>query len=114
MGGLGMAVTTEAGAIEDVADGQRLIIFAILLYIVTAVLISTSGEIFGLLGFGSIVLAIVGLLKLADGLGYPTGIKALLIVLAFVPLASLIMLLIVNGKATEALKAAGYKVGLFG
>ena len=101
-------------AIEDVADGQRMIIAAILLNIVTAVLVTTAGEIFGLVGLGALLLAIVGLVKLADGLGYSLGIKILLIVLTFFPLISLVMLLIVNGRATEALKAAGYTVGLLG
>ncbi|MDQ3954330.1 MAG: hypothetical protein M3285_02110, partial [Actinomycetota bacterium] len=58
--------------------------------------------------------ALFGLLRLGSGLGYSSAQKAVLVVLAFVPLASLAMLAIVNGRATKALKAAGYKVGFFG
>lgn len=100
--------------IEAVADGQRMVIFAILLYIATAIVITAVDEIFGLLGIGAVVLGIIGLLKVASGLGYSTGVKVLLVVLVFVPIASLLMLVIVNGKATKALKADGYKVGLLG
>lgn len=106
--------TAEARSIEDVADGQRMVIWAILLYIFTVIIASTAGEIFGLVGIGALILAIMGLLRLADGLGWTTGTKILLIILVFVPLVSLLMLLIVNGRATQALKAAGYKVGLMG
>ena len=107
-------VTQTTGSIEDVVDGQKLIIWAILLNILTAVLVTTVGEIFGLVGIGAFVLAIVGIVKLADGLGYSLGIKIVLFVLAFVPVVSLLTLAILSGRATQALRAAGYTVGLFG
>jgi hypothetical protein len=108
------ATPTPDDRIDDIADGQRMIIFAILLNIATAIVVTTVAEIFGLIGIGAVVLAIIGLLNVASGLGYSTGVKVLLIVLVFVPIASLLMLVIVNGKATEALKAHGFKVGLLG
>ena len=106
---------TEAGGpIEDTAIGQKFILYGILVYIVAIVLQVAVDPIFGLVALGTVVLGIVGLLKLSDGMGWSTGVKVLLIVLLFVPLAALIMLALVNGKATEKLKAAGYKVGLMG
>lgn len=60
------------------------------------------------------VAAIIGLLRLTSGLGYSTGHQILLFLLVFVPLASLIMLVIVNARATKALRAGGYHVGLLG
>jgi hypothetical protein len=35
-------------------------------------------------------------------------------VLMFVPLVNLIVLLVVSGRATRALRGAGYRVGLLG
>jgi hypothetical protein len=45
---------------------------------------------------------------------YSTAVGILLGVLALLPCINLIMLLIVNGKATSVLRAHGIKVGLLG
>lgn len=45
---------------------------------------------------------------------YGTGLGILLGILSLVPLLGLVVLLIVNGKATGLLKQNGVKVGLFG
>ncbi|MCX6376002.1 MAG: hypothetical protein NTU88_08240, partial [Armatimonadetes bacterium] len=45
---------------------------------------------------------------------YGAGVGILFGVLALIPLVSLIMLLIVNGKATNTLRSNGVKVGFFG
>ena len=100
--------------VADVAEGQKLIIYAILVNILAAVLRVTLGEIFGLIQLGAIVLAIIGLMRLAGGMGWSTGVKVLLVILALIPLVSLVMLVIVNGRATERLRANGYHVGLMG
>jgi hypothetical protein len=109
-----MSAAGTDGSIEDVAAGQRMIIFAILLNIVAAILSVTVAESLIWLGAGATVLAILGLVRLSDGLGYSGGTKILLIILSFFPLIALVMLLVINDKATKALRAAGYKVGLFG
>lgn len=106
--------TDTSGSIEDVASGQRLVIFAILANIIGAILSRTADPIWGLVLIASGVVAIVGLLRLSKGLGYSTGKKVLLVIAAFIPLVSLIMLVMVNQRANEALKNAGYKVGLLG
>jgi hypothetical protein len=106
-------------SLRDLASGQKLIILAIginLLAIVlnylldelTAQLLTAAATLVG------IVLAITGLLRLAGGLGYSTGMKVILIVLLFVPLVSLITLVILNSRATRILREHGYRVGLFG
>jgi len=105
---------SPGGPIEDVVEGQKLVLYAILVYILAIVLQLAVDQIFGLVALGSVVLGIMGLLKLSDGMGWSTGVKILLILLLFVPLGSLIMLALVNSRATERLKAAGYKVGLMG
>jgi len=44
----------------------------------------------------------------------PTPIKIVIGVCMFIPLVSLITLLLLNSRATTALRAAGYRVGLLG
>ena len=106
---------TPDASIEDVRVGQKMILYAILINIASLVARAVLGDIWLLLfGLVSAVLAVGGVLRLSTGLGYSTGVKILLIILVFVPLISLITLAIINGKATERLKAAGYRVGLMG
>ena len=100
--------------IEEVATGQKMVIYAVLIYIVAIVLQMAVNQYLGLVGLAAAVLAILGIIKLAKGLGMSTGIQIVLVILMFIPLVSLITLLILNSKATERLKEAGYKVGLLG
>lgn len=101
-------------AIEDVAAGQKMIIWSIVLNIVSVMVSTGFADLWVVVALAAIALGITGLLRLAKGLGYSTATKVILVILAAIPLVSLIMLLIVNGRATKALKAAGYRVGLLG
>ena len=105
---------SEEASMENLASGQRMIIYAILLNLVSAVLRVTLGDIWFLGGLLAAVLAIIGLVRVAEGLHYSTPVKILLIVLVFLPLVNLVMLVIVNARATEALRKHGYQVGLLG
>lgn len=98
---------------NDVATGQRMVIGSIVLNIAS---IFTRGvaDLWILLAIAAIGLGVTGLLRMADGLGYSKGKKIGLVILAAIPLVGLVMLLIVNGRATKALRASGYKVGLLG
>ena len=58
--------------------------------------------------------ALVGTFKLCTGMGFSMASRVILLVLMFVPLVSLIVLLVLNAKATARLRAAGYHVGLLG
>jgi len=106
----------DVPSIEKVASGQKLIIYAILVNFLTAALVAAFGniEIAGLLGIAAIVMALIGMFRLAGGLGYSTAVKIILLVLLIIPLISLITLLVLNSRATKALRGAGYKVGLLG
>lgn len=106
--------TIQSHNIGNVVSGQKLIIWAILLNILTYGLQYVIGNIAGLLFIAVIVLSLVGLFKLASGLGYSIASKIGFIILLIIPLIGLITLLILNSKATQALRAAGYRVGLFG
>jgi hypothetical protein len=103
-----------SGSLNEVAEGQRWIIYAILVNVAAIVLRTAVSDVWALLGLVSAGLAIVGVIRLATGLGYSTGIKVLLVILVFIPVVSLITLAILSSRATTALKAGGYKVGLLG
>ncbi len=105
---------TTAQPIENVASGQKLIIYAILVNFLTFGLQAAFGDIAGLVGIVAIIMSLVGMFRLASGLGYSTGAKIGLIILLLVPLVGLITLLVLNSRATKALQGAGYKVGLLG
>ncbi len=102
-------------AVEELAAGQRMVIFAILINISSIVLAQAVHQYFGLgVAVLGAVLAVVGVLKMATGLGLSPVVKILVVILMFVPCISLLTLLILNQKATTILKEAGYKVGLLG
>jgi hypothetical membrane protein len=103
-----------APTLDDVASGQKLIIYSILVNFVAIAAQSASRSLSVVLSIGALVLALVGLFRLASGLGYSTPIRVLLAVCMFLPLVNLITLLVLSSKATRALRDAGYKVGLMG
>lgn len=106
--------TLNEQSIGKVASGQKLIIYAILVHLLTICLQLVIGENAALLGIVAVVMSWIGFLRLASGLGYSTGAKIGLVILLLVPLIGLITLLVLNSRATKALTEAGYKVGLFG
>ncbi len=52
--------------------------------------------------------------RLARANGNSVGVTILLMLLMFVPLVSLIVLLVINNRATNLLRGAGIRVGLMG
>ncbi len=108
----------EAGAdknLREIAAGQKMVIFAILLHFAAfALYYYTRNPISGLVALAGSVLAIIGVIRLAVGLAQAMGLKIFFIILMFIPLISLITLLILNSIATKRLREGGYKVGLLG
>jgi hypothetical protein len=100
--------------IERVASGQKLIIYAILINIIATILQITVHPAIGLLGLVSLVMSVIGIIKLATGLSSSLIAKIIYVILMFIPLINLITLLVLNSRATKALRANGYKVGLLG
>jgi hypothetical protein len=100
--------------IQKVASGQKLIIYAILVQLLTVGLQIAFGDIAGLVGIVAIVMSLVGMFRLASGLGYSVAARIVLVILLLVPVIGLITLLVLNSRATKALRGAGYKVGLLG
>lgn len=111
--------SAQRPALPKVASGQRLIIHAILLNILAGILgAAVGGEVVaalvGLVAIVALVVGLVGLVRLASGLGYSISWRVFLIVLMLIPLINIITLLVLNSRATKALRAGGYKVGLGG
>jgi len=109
---------TLQGLTTKVCSGQKLLIYAILLNL-GAIPLRMSGDrsllaLAALVALVGIVLSILGTVRLSSGLGYGIGLTIVYCILMLVPLVSLIVLLVLNSKATAHLRAAGYNVGLFG
>lgn len=106
-------------SLESTRIGQIMIIWAILLNfgaVFAGVLLGeTIGPILSLLlSLTALVIAIIGVVKLANGLGINIAVIILCCVLLFIPLVNLITLFILSSKATRLLAANGYKVGIGG
>ncbi|MHB1057933.1 MAG: hypothetical protein ACYC0F_08635 [Rhodanobacter sp.] len=106
-------VANDAG-IEQVAGAQKLVIYSILAYFAGAAVKALLGPIGLLVVLCAVLMGLVGTFRLCSALGYSMAVRVILIVLMFVPLVSLIVLLVLNAKATARLRAAGYHVGLLG
>jgi hypothetical protein len=106
--------TPEEDTIQLVADGQKRVIYAILVYFAMGVLIKAVGPNAGLLALVSFVLGWSGVMRLGKGLGMGLGLRVMLGLLMLVPIVNLIALLVLNSRATTRLRAAGYQVGFFG
>jgi hypothetical protein len=110
-----LAVEQVAPAsLTDLARGQKLLIYAILVNIATIVLRGAFGPLLGLLGLVTLVLSIMGIFGMAAALRFSTLSKVLLAISMLIPRVNLIVMLVLNGKATKVLKAGGYNVGLLG
>ena len=111
------AVRPRNPGLEEVARGQRMLIWAIAFYIVAGIALRATGGTWAIALPVAVVaggIAVAGLLRVAGGLGYSPVKQGALFVLAFVPLAGLVTVALVNERATKALRAGGYRVGFMG
>jgi hypothetical protein len=103
--------------LREIATRQRAIMFCILAYIVLIVVRFVVPPplvlVIGLAILAVGVTSAVFVFMLAIAL-YGTGAGIILGILTLIPIVGLIVLLIVNGKATSILRAHGIKVGLLG
>ena len=114
------AIGVISGNREDlrsVAKYQKGILVCILVYLIAVIgQFVLPAEIRGLVGIPVLIAGIVGavfVFLLAIKV-YGTGLGIVLGILSLIPCIGLIVLLIVNGKATNVLKKNGIKVGLLG
>lgn len=101
-------------ATEQVASGQKLVIYALLLYLAAILLQLLIGDLAALLFLAVLVMSLIGVVRISSGLGYGVGSRVVLVIAMFLPLVNLITLLLLNARATRRLRAAGYRVGFFG
>lgn len=111
---LAQETSTNDLRIESIRSGQKMIIYGMLLYFLAIGLQFVIGAIAGVFALVTLILGIIGIFRIGVGLNYGTVKKILLIISMFIPLIGLLVLLSVNSRATTALRAAGYKVGLLG
>ena len=115
----GQAVGVKSGRREDVrsvAVYQKGILYCILLHIAALVAQFVAPQFRLAIFLGDVIVGIAGfvfVLLLAIKV-YNVAVGILLGILTLVPCANLIVLLVVNGKATGILQANGHKVGLLG
>lgn len=100
--------------LEVVIAGQKLVILAAQVYFLSAAARMFIGAFAFIGAFISLVLALVGIVRLGRGMGDSTATKALYVVLMFIPVVGLIVLLVLNSRATRRLQAAGHHVGFLG
>lgn len=115
-----VVVGVKSGAREDlkaVATYQKGILVCILIYLIAVICqFAIPADLRPLLGLGVVGVGVVGtvfVFLLAIKV-YSTGMGVLLGILTLIPCIGLVVLLIVNGKATAILKENGIKVGLLG
>lgn len=118
--------TEELAQLEKIRSGQRLVVWAMLLYFGLGALSVLVGEGTSLVAIitmtvlglafliAMIALALIGLLRIWSGLGTAVIFRILLFLLLFVPLVGLLVLASSSARATKRLRANGYRVGLLG
>ena len=103
--------------IREIAVRQRVVMLCILGYIACVILqfvvpgplklvVALAGAAFSITGAVFVFMLAVAI--------YSTGLGVVLGILTLIPIIGLIVLLIVNAKATTILRAHGIKVGLLG
>lgn len=108
---------------RPLAMAQKLLIYTILAYFVVrigamaTVAIVPHPAMFGLYGLvylATLILMLVAVVRLAGACGYSTVGRVLLLVAMFLPLVNLIVLLVLNARATKQLRDSGVKIGFMG
>ena len=100
--------------LEQMAAGQKLVVYAVLVYFIAVFARLVLGPIALLLIVASLLMSLVGLYKVLTARESHIAVKIILFILLFVPLVNILVLLRINGRATKTLREAGYKVGLMG
>jgi len=103
--------------LDKVAAGQRMLVFSILGgFVLNAIERGAAPNQFVMiaLGVALVVYSLLGVVRLAFGLGRSTVGTIVFMVLSFVPLLNLASWILLSVQATRALRAAGWRVGLLG
>jgi hypothetical protein len=108
-------VVQHSQSLDQVASGQKLIIYSILLSFASMAANTAfpPALVFALV-LVTAVMSIVGAVRLCNGMGFSALSKVLIIIGLLLPIVSLFVLVTLSIRATSRLKEAGYKVGLLG
>lgn len=111
-----MEATEETAQTEQVRSGQKLAIWAILLNLISIplLLVPEGALIRAALVLVALVLAVLGIVRMSRGLGINLILIVLMALGMVVPFLNLIILLVINARATRFLRGHGYAVGLLG
>jgi hypothetical protein len=108
-------LSEQPGVAARLVSGQRMMIIALVLYLVAGFLGPAIGKLAaGLVAISALILGIVGAIRLSRALGFGIGLQIACFIMLFIPLVNLLTILILNRKATERLRNQGYQVGLLG
>lgn len=111
---------TDSAFVSDCYSGQKLVLYAVLLYFVLAgvsTLVKTYPAaifLFFAVAVAFLGLGWTGIYRIGRGLGYSMLTRVLVMLSIPIPFVGLIVLLVINAQATKTLRAAGYSVGLMG
>jgi hypothetical protein len=101
--------------LRRVASGQKLIIYALLASILLIGFAATPVvTALPLLQLVTSIVAIVGVVRLAGGLGKSVVMRVLYALAMLIPLINLLIMLLLSSQATRKLRAGGVKVGFMG
>jgi tetrahydromethanopterin S-methyltransferase subunit C len=114
-----IADTSQSGAeslaaLNRIASGQRHVIYALLVQIVAYGLARGAPQIGLLFVAAAFVYAVVSVVRLAQALGYSVVSRVLLCIGLLIPLVSLLVLAVLSSRASQKLRAGGFKIGLLG
>jgi len=99
--------------LKQIGKFQRLLILAVAAQLV----IGVAAKFIPLLSFLVLpigIFAIYAMVKLSGALKHETSVTIVYAICAFIPIVSLVALVLIVRKASAMLSAAGYKVGFFG
>jgi len=106
---------------NHMAKGQKLIIYALIFYVVGTLGLAFSNQssatgippAIGILLL-ALILAIIGIVRALIGIEAKIYTKILLVIAMFIPGLNLLALASLSQRVTTALRAAGYRVGFWG
>jgi hypothetical protein len=100
--------------LQRIASGQRMVIMALIASFVAVGMRSAAGQLSLVVSLGASVVSIVGVVRLAGGLGASVITRVLYALGCLVPLVNLLVMIHLSMRANKALRAAGYRIGLLG
>jgi hypothetical protein len=119
-------VALAASAVDDAdhdelcvlaASGQRILIACIVLNLVLRAVAQSKAMpplLLDVLGVALSIYAVLGTVRLCTAFQQSFNRKIVYMVLSFVPLVNVVLYIVLSIRATRMLRAAGWKVGLFG